>query len=79
MTWIALEPREGFDNRTSFKRNVDHLVKQRVRGWKGRIARNIDGVWTPTEDACIDHVHIKRAAARECAASEARARNRKVD
>lgn len=77
MEWIATEPREGFDTRNSMKRNVEHIVRQRVRGWKGRIAaKDADGKWGKTEDACVGHVHIKRSAARDCAAREARARNR---
>jgi hypothetical protein len=79
MTWMATEPREGWDMRLSQKRNVDHMVRQRVRGWKGRIAaKDADGKWGKIEDACTGHVHIKRSAAKECAAREARARNRTV-
>jgi hypothetical protein len=76
--WMATNPREAFDTRLAMRRNVDHLVRQRVRGYKGRIACKIDGRWGAIEDACIGHVHNKRSAAHACAAREARARNRMV-
>lgn len=73
--WHSMNPAQFTDHRYRMVRNVDYIVNQNVRAWRGVAGRN-SATARKLDVVRCDHAHAKPSSARKCGELLARRLNR---